>query len=144
MFDTKGVAFPAGAAYRAVQLGNGAAAGEWRVDFDHNNLATLTHLAQDPPAKPLTFGADAATLFPAQHVPNADHAVLDVHEGPTGSPAFGTFLVVPEASEETWQKYGVNALRKREMEHSGGLMAKSQDGSGTNCCTCWCARPPAL
>ena len=142
-FDTNGIAFPDGATYRAVQIGNGGAAGEWRVEF-HRNLTTLTHLNQDPPTKSLTFAADTAKLFPAQHVPGADHAVLDIHEGPTGSPAFGTFLVIPEHSEETWQKYGVNTLRKREMEHSGGLMAKSGTGTKTNCCTCWYARPCAV
>ena len=137
-FDTNGIAFPDGATYRGVQMGNGGAAGEWRVEF-HGNLTTLTHLNQDPPAQSLTFAADTAKLFPA-YVPGADHAVLDILEGPTGSPAFGTFLVIPEHSEETWQKYGVNTLRKREMEHSGGLMAKSGTGTKTNCCTCWYAR----
>lgn len=121
-----------------MQLGNGGAAGEWRVEFDHN-MTTLTHLGQSPPAPPLSFSADTARLLPAQHVPGADHAVLDIHEGPTGSPAFGAFLVIPEHSEESWQKYGVNTLRKREMEHSGGLMAKGS--TGTNCCTCWYVRP---
>ena len=84
--STFDLAFPDGATYRAVQIGNGGAAGEWRVEF-HRNLTTLTHLNQDPPTKSLTFAADTAKLFPAQHVPGADHAVLDIHEGPTGSPA---------------------------------------------------------
>jgi hypothetical protein len=129
-FQSAPAAKPAGAVYRAVQLGRGAAQGEWRVEFGAGNLTTVTHLAATPVSLPLSF-VDAALFYPT---PGEDHAILDVEAGADGSPPLGTFLLVPEDHEETWQRLGVRALRKRESEVSGGL----GDGSGTNCCTCWC------
>ena len=129
-FQSAPAAKPAGVVYRAVQLGRGAAQGEWRVEFGAGNLTTVTHLAATPVSLPLSF-VDAALFYPT---PGEDHAILDVEAGADGSPPLGTFLLVPEDHEETWQRLGVRALRKRESEVSGGL----GDGSGTNCCTCWC------